>query len=67
MCVCVHDFRMEAADEKRWSVTVSDLQAWIYILDCQLLAMREKHFFFSFFPFYGLFGGSTCGVSVWNG
>ena len=61
---------MEAAVEKCWSVTVSDLQAWIlYILDCQLRAMREKHFFsfFLFFAYYGLFGGATCGVSVWNG
>ena len=31
----MNDFRMEAAVEKRWSVTVSDLQAWTYtILDC---------------------------------
>ena len=45
--ILVHDFRMEAAVKKRWSVTVSDLQAWSYIiLDCQLRAMREKHFFF---------------------
>ena len=36
---------MEAAVEKRWSVTVSDLQAWwTYILNCQLRAMCEKHF-----------------------
>ena len=41
---------MEAAVEMRWSVTVSDLQAWTYILDCQLLhAVREKHFCLSFF------------------
>ena len=63
---------MEAAVEKRLSVTASDLQAWTYtILDCQLRAMREKHFFLSLFFFflayYGLFGGATCGVSVWNG
>ena len=69
---------MEPAVEKCWSVSVSDLQPWtyiyidteIYILDCQLCAMREKHFvfFFSFFfAYYGLFGGATCGVSVWNG
>ena len=35
--------------------------------------MREKLFSFSFFLFlsfpayYGLFGGATCCVSVWNG
>ena len=65
----VHDFRMEAPVEKRWSVTVLYLQAWTYtILDCQLRAMREKLFFFSFFSaYYGLFGGATCNVSVWNG
>ena len=46
--ILVHDFTMEAAVEKRWSVTVSDLQAWTYtILDCQMRTMREKHFFFS--------------------
>ena len=56
---------MEAAVEKHWSVTVADLQVWSYILDCQLRAMREKHFLN--FVFYGLFGGATCGVSVWNG
>ena len=57
---------MEAAVEKRWSVAVSDLQAWTYIiLDRQLRAMREKHFFF--LAYYSLFGGATCGVSFWNG
>ena len=45
--ILVHDFRMEAAVEKHWSVTVSDLQAWTYtILDCQLRTMCAKHFFF---------------------
>ncbi len=40
---------MEAAVEKRWSVTVSNLQAWTYtILDCQL-------FFFFFFFFFWFF------------
>ena len=57
--------------EKRWSVTLLDLQAWTYtILECQLRAMHEKHVCFfssSFFAYYGLFGGATCGVSVWNG
>ena len=48
----VHDFRMEAAVEKRWSVTVLYLQAWTYtILDSQLRAMREKHLFFFMFFF----------------
>ena len=58
------------AVEKRWSVTVSDLQAWAYtILDCQLRAMRVKApvFLLLFFAYYGLFGRATCGVSVWNG
>ena len=36
-----HDFRMEAAIENRWSVTVSDLRAWTYA--------RETLFFFFFF------------------
>ena len=62
---------MEAAVEKRWSVTVSDLQAWTYILDCQLHAMREKHFCLSFLllfsAYYGFFGGATGGVFAWNG
>ena len=62
---------MEAAVEKRWSVTVSDLQAWTYtLLDCQMHTIRYKHFFFFFFfssAYYGLFSGATCGVSVWNG
>ena len=40
---------MAAAVEKRWSVTVSDLQAWTYILDCQLCPLRQKPF--SFFLF----------------
>ena len=32
---------METAVEKRWSVTVSDLQAWTYnILDCQMVLLR---------------------------
>ena len=47
---------MEAAVEKRWSVTVSDLQVWTKRqLDCQLRAMREKHLFFS--AYYGLLVG----------
>ena len=43
---------MEAAVEKRWSVTVSDLQAWTYtIQDCQMtLCARNTSFFFFFFP-----------------
>ena len=32
--ILIHEFRMEAAVEKRCSVTVSDLQAWTYtVLD----------------------------------
>ena len=59
---------MEAAVEKRWSVTVSDLQARTYILDYQLRVMREKHFssssflfvcFFFFLAHYGLFGANV--------
>ncbi len=43
---------MEAAVEKRWSVTVSNLQAWTYtILDCQLFFF----FFFFFFCFFFFF------------
>ena len=57
---------MEAAVEKLWSVTVLDLEAWTYILDCQPRAMHKKHFFF-FFAYYGLFGVAICGVFVWNG
>ena len=49
------DIRMEVALEKRWSVTVSDLQAWTYILDCKQRYAGEI-----------LFVGATCGVSVWN-
>ena len=30
---------MEAAVEQRWSVTVSDLQAWTSVQNCQLRAM----------------------------
>ena len=57
--ILVHDFTMEAAVEQRWSVTVSNLQAWTYtILDCQL-------FFFCFFFF--LFSFGFCGLSVSNG
>ena len=51
---------MEAAVEKRWSVTVSDLQAWIIYIYIHFL-------FSSFFAHYEFFGGATCGVSVWNG
>ena len=64
---------MEAADEKRWSVTISDLQAWTYtILACQMALCARNTFFLSlslslFSAYYGLFGGDTCGVSVWNG
>jgi len=37
----VYLLTMEAAVEKRLSVTVSGLQAWTYtILDCQMSAMR---------------------------
>ena len=38
---------MEAAVEKCWPVTVSDLQAWIYtMLDCQMaLCARNTSFF----------------------
>ena len=40
-------YLMEAAVEKRWSVTVSDLQAWSYTkLDCQMtLCARNTSFF----------------------
>ena len=49
---------MEAAVEKRWTVTYT-------ILDCQLHAMREKQLLF--FACYGLFGEATCSVSIWKG
>ena len=40
---------MEAAVEKRWSVTVSDLQAWTYtIMDCQIRYALET-LIFSYF------------------
>ena len=60
-------FQMEAAVEKRWSVTVSDLQAWTYtMLDCQMaLCARNTSFFLLLFSaYYGLFGGATCGVRL---
>ena len=45
----VHDFRMEAAVEKCWSVTISDLQAWTYtILDWQMALCARNTFFLSF-------------------
>ena len=53
---------MEVAVEKLWSVTVSDLQAWT-----GLPAARYARETLLFFAYYGLFGGATCGVSVWNG
>ena len=37
------------------------------ILDWQLHAMHEKHFFLFFFSHISLSGGATCSVSVWNG
>ena len=59
----VHDFRMEAA--------VSDLQAGTCVtytgLPAALYARETLLFFLFFFTHYGLFGGATCGVSVWNG
>ena len=55
---------MEAAVEKHWSVTVSDLQARYRTASCALCAIKK---FFIFFAYYGLFDGATCGVSVWNG
>ena len=58
---------MEAADEKHWSVTVSDLQARYRTASCALCAIILFLFLFSFFAYYGLFDGATCGVSVWNG
>ena len=64
---------MEAAVEKHWSVTVSDLQARYRTASCALCARILLSFFFSFFflffffAYYGLFDGATCGVSVWNG
>ena len=62
-----HGLLAYIAVEKLWSVTVSDLQAWTYtILDCQMRA-RNTFFFLCFSAYYGLFGGATCGVSVWNG
>ena len=57
---------MEAAVEKRWPVTVSVLQAWTCtILDCQMALFARNTYFFP--AYYALFGGDTCGVSVWNG
>ena len=50
---------MEAAVKKRWSVTVSDLQAYIYT-EYQLRAMRGKHLLSFFFEHYEFFGGATC-------
>ena len=58
---------MEAADEKHWSVTVSDLQARYRTASWALCARFFFFFFFFFFAYYGLFDGATCGVSVWNG
>ena len=37
---------MEAAVEKRWSVTVSDLQAWTYWTASYALCARNTFFFF---------------------
>ena len=43
---------MEAAVEKRWSVTASDLQAWTYtILDWQMTLCARNTSFFLFFLF----------------
>ena len=73
---------MEAAVEKHWSVTVSDLQARYRTASCALCAIKKIFFFFLLFflfffflffffffspAYYGLFDGATCGVSVWNG
>ena len=67
--IYVHDIRMEAAVKKRWSVTVSDLQAWTYNYTGLPAARYAREILSFFFPFayYGLLGVATCGVSVWNG
>ena len=67
---------MEAAVQKRWSVTVSDLQAWTYIyiyiyiytgVPAARYARETLVFFSLFLRTTNFFGGATCGVSVWNG
>ena len=54
---------------QRWSVTVSDMQAWTCTLDCQLRAMRENPPPPPLHPgvLRSFLGGATCGVSVWKG
>ena len=46
---------------------VSDLQAWTCIIYAGLPAALCARETLLFFMHYGLFGGATCGVSVWNG
>ena len=62
---------MEAAAEKCWSVTVSDLNSGMDLstgLPAARYARETLRFFpFSVFAYYGLFGGATCSVFVWNG
>ena len=60
---------MEAANEKRWSVTVSDLQAWTYTGLPDARYALETLFFFFFFPRTTVFlaGPHAVSVSVWNG
>ena len=66
---------MESAVKKRWSVAVSDLQAWTFIIfiywtaSCARYARETLLFLLLllFFAHYGRVGGATSCVSVWNG
>ena len=62
---------MKAAVKNRWSATVSDMDLYYTGLLDARCALETSFFFLSIFLsfslYYGLFGGVTCGVSVWNG
>ena len=66
--IYVHDFRMGLQSKSAGLSQHQPFRHGPIILDCQMRAMLEKHFSFSFlFAYYSLFGGATCGVFVWNG
>ena len=69
--IYVHDFRMEAAVEKRCSscdsIRPSGMDLYYTGLPDARYELETLLFFFFFFSaYYGLFGGATCGVTVWN-
>ena len=64
----ISEWRRQSKSAGLWQYQTFRHGSYIYwTVSCALCARIFLFFSFLFFAYYGLFGGATCGVSVWNG